>query len=316
MQFKVVLFYLLYLSVYESNQSFTATCDFSKFARKVHKFVSGCNHHCAILQKINQERKVQLHFLQHEETAKVEALRFDRNNISVIPDGIDTYFPKLKALIFFKVGLRKITSDDFKNLTNLEFLNLNCNQIVVLGENLFQFSTKLTHILMIQNFIVTINPTTFNDLNSLTTLDLSHNLCYNNSAFNHDDVKKLLIDVKLHCWNETLDVLKCFSLINETGNKLDYCQSQCSNHSNNFDLLKNILLASLAVNFIAFCTTYYVMRSTIQYFESIKSTWNQHVGRQPIVQIRHSQPQIHLNFQAFDHSKAIIEQETIYETVI
>lgn len=79
-------------------------------------------------------------FDNKKETENVEALKFAYNQIFTIPDGIDKYFPKLKAFTIYYSRLRTIASEDFKNLTNLEFLNLNYNEIDVLEENLFKFN--------------------------------------------------------------------------------------------------------------------------------------------------------------------------------
>ena len=195
---------LLALIALISGESITTLCNFDRFVGNIHAFLNKCNNHCTILQKFNRIQKFQLKFNDTIEKLKnVEALKFSYNNISVIPAGIDTNFPQLKALIFYGAGLTKITSSDFDQMQNLEFLNLIKNDIKVLEENLFKFNKKLTHIFMSKNKIKIINPTAFYGLSNLYTLNLTNNICCNHVAFNHSEVTKLLISVNDTCWNET-----------------------------------------------------------------------------------------------------------------
>ncbi|KAL7011202.1 hypothetical protein ACKWTF_014154 [Chironomus riparius] len=227
---KIILDNLIWMFLYVgqvASITTTTSCNFTRFGGNVHQFVRRCDNHCTILTNFNKIQRVtlKLDFKSVAESQKVEALKFAHNNIHFIPEGIDTYFPKLKALIFYRAGLKKITSDDFKNLTNLEFLNLNCNQIVVLGENLFKFNPNLSHVFMIQNKIKSINPTAFYGLTLLSTVDLTYNTCCNHSAFNQSDVNLLLKSIKQSCWNDTennLEAMANTTLTESTNQNIEF----------------------------------------------------------------------------------------------
>ena len=316
-------FFLLLFVGHVHSQMVTVSCDFNKFPGKLHEAIDHYNSYCSVHNNFTGLQKIELKFDNKMETEHVEALKFADNNILTIPDGIDTYFPQLKALIIIRSELTTITSEDFKKLTNLEFLNLNNNKIEVLEENLFKFNPKLAHILMIQNRIRIIDSSAFLDLNQLTSLDLSGNICIKNLANNQIGVLMMINKLKLSCWNETLELSRNITKIDSKINhilpnlnksayeiirkELDDYKSQ-NNNQKDIKLSPGliILFVTVIINFIAFFATFYFLRSTIKYFEDLKSNWNQHIAMKPAVQNHHSQPQNHLNIADF-HEYDVIE---------
>jgi len=128
--------------------------------------------------------------------------------IPYFPQGIDKYFPTLKALQITSSGLRKISSTDLQNLVHLEFLNLDYNDIEILGENLFKFNKNLSAIYLNSNKIKEIIPTAFDGLKNIENLLLTGNICYSGNGVNKDQVMLIINILKTKCWSDSLDIKK------------------------------------------------------------------------------------------------------------
>jgi len=294
------------------SQMVTVSCDFNKFPGKLHEALDNYSSYCSIHNNFTGIQKIELKLDNKKETENVEALKFAYNQIFTIPDGIDTYFPKLRAFTIYYSRLRTIASEDFKKLTYLEFLNLNYNEIEVLEEKLFQFNPKLAHIFMIQNRIRIIDSSVFYGLNQLTSLDLSSNVCIDYSANNQIGVLMMINNMKLSCWNETLELSRNISkleskinyfLPNLNKSAYEFIKKQLDDYRTQNNNLMDvqfspgliILLVTVIINFIVFCVTIYFLKSTIKYFEDLKSSWYQHIALNPTNRNHHFQPQNHLN---------------------
>lgn len=219
---------------------------------------------CSVSNSLTLKENEEISFQNQTKPEKFELLRFIEKNFPTIPRRIDIYIPNLKALVVFKSNLTKITSEDLKNLKDLEFLNLNYNLIEVLENYLFKFNPKLSTILMKSNRIKFVHPTAFHGLNNVQTLDLQNNHCFNgNTEKNQSKSLKLITEINLKCWTEPMEILKNMSYlemevskmiivnINDTlhqkltnmNNHLNDLQSQIShqNYDNFFDFFKSLI---------------------------------------------------------------------------
>ncbi|CAL8268256.1 unnamed protein product [Lota lota] len=110
------------------------------------------------------------------------------NNLSYIPSLLPL---SLRELYLYNNNIEKVTEEDFKNLTNLEILDIsgNCprcynapfpcdpcpNSSLQLHQNAFQTLTKLKTLRMHSNSLTTVLPEWFVNLKELKVLDLSSN---------------------------------------------------------------------------------------------------------------------------------------------
>ncbi|KAL7011201.1 hypothetical protein ACKWTF_014153 [Chironomus riparius] len=143
-----------------------------------------------------------------ENCPNATAFSVDGKVVPYFPSGIDKSFANLKALQIKKSGLKKISSRNLQNLTELEHLDLSCNKIESLEENLFKFNKNLSVILLNSNKIQEVDPTAFDGLTEITTLELIDNLCISENGVNNDQFQIILSNLKTKCWSESLDIKK------------------------------------------------------------------------------------------------------------
>lgn len=73
----------------------------------------------------------------------VEAVSFEETVVGFFPRDLHINFPCLIALSIFNCGLTEISRDDLKDLTFLEAIYLNSNQLKALPDDLFEDMPKL-----------------------------------------------------------------------------------------------------------------------------------------------------------------------------
>lgn len=99
----------------------------------------------------------------------------NQNNVTVMPSGFFTRFPKL-AYVRITTGLKTIRKEDLKNAGALMTLELHSNQIEVVPSNVFAEAPQLDQIDLSKNHLTTVEDFAFNGLDKLESLFL-----YNNS---------------------------------------------------------------------------------------------------------------------------------------
>lgn len=116
-------------------------------------------------------------------------LSLKSNNLSFIPPHLPT---SLKELYLYNNNIQQVTDDDFKNLTNLEILDIsgNCprcynapypctpcpgNAPLQISHTAFEMLTKLKTLRMHSNSLKTVEPEWFANMTELRVLDLSSN---------------------------------------------------------------------------------------------------------------------------------------------
>lgn len=96
------------------------------------------------------------------------------NNVTIMPSGFFTRFPKLTQIIL-STGLESIKKDDFKNAKHLNILHLNGNKLQIIPNSVFIEAPQLTETDLSDNRLVTIEDFAFNSLRKLNFVFLRAN---------------------------------------------------------------------------------------------------------------------------------------------
>lgn len=107
----------------------------------------------------------------------VEAVSFEETVVGFFPRDLHINFPYLVALSIFNCGLIEVSRDDLKDLTSLEAIYLNSNQLKELPNNLFEDMPKLRIIELYGNKLEFISSKLLEPVigNGLTLVDLRGN---------------------------------------------------------------------------------------------------------------------------------------------
>ncbi|KAL7011199.1 hypothetical protein ACKWTF_014151 [Chironomus riparius] len=189
----------------------------------------------------------------------VEAVLINQKETFFIPNGINNFYPNLRLLIVVLSSLKKIFLKNFENFPDLEYLNLNYNQIEMLEENLFKFNHKLKFILISDNKIKLIDPSAFNGLINLKHLNLDDNLKFNATATGQSAIKVLIRSIVDQFWIEVMEVVKLTVLdvdilmtdeqvyvLSKIKKKFDG-QFSTANHENNQNFVQKYLIFVLII---------------------------------------------------------------------
>ncbi|KAL7011231.1 hypothetical protein ACKWTF_014174 [Chironomus riparius] len=134
-------------------------------------------------------------------TSEMSVFSIKDQEIWYIPDGIQKSIPNLKGLQIVNSKLKKISADNFKNMTSLVFLDLSGNEIQELDKDLFQNNAKLAEIQLNDNQINKIHPSALIGLQMIKKLDLEDNICFD-GKFDNIEVATIFKKVSITCWNQ------------------------------------------------------------------------------------------------------------------
>lgn len=185
------------------------SCSIFKIILPLVKNVSICDLKitCPIL---NEDSKFKLIDSSNNNTklSEINALRVKNCKIFYLPQFYE-FGENLKFLSIFSSGLRKITQDNLRDLTNLISLDLGGNKIQTLKEGTFMYTTKMKAIRLSRNPIAFIAPRVFESLNYLELLELVSIKCYTGTINTTDSVEmsQALTNLTLSCNNKTFETL-------------------------------------------------------------------------------------------------------------
>lgn len=138
-------------------------------------------------------------------------------NISLFPSNLENVFKELTLIWISSSKLSKITKDDLRPFTNLNYLYLSRNIIKSLTADTFIYNPKLEEIWLDFNQIEYIEPMTFSNLNKLIYLGLYKNGCSCISeAQGRSNVEKLVSKINNdECYLKKYDLTEITVEINE-----------------------------------------------------------------------------------------------------
>lgn len=120
-------------------------------------------------------------------------------NIDFVPQGIDNFFPNLKAMNFYGNNIFSISARDLRPFPRLEYLALYNNELESLDGDLFMYTPRLSYIHLGANKLQHIGKGLVTDLDRLEYLNLDENICIDENANTHDEVKTLATQLSLEC---------------------------------------------------------------------------------------------------------------------
>ncbi|KAL7013698.1 hypothetical protein ACKWTF_015535 [Chironomus riparius] len=132
-------------------------------------------------------------------STSINSLITYNNTIYYIPRGISDFFKNLKLLAIVNSNLKEIRQIDLKGFPELHGLWLPYNEIEVIEWHLFDFNPNIIEIILMENRIKIINSNAFDAVVLLGQLDLLRNVCVDKAAYDVDDAKVLIDDVRENC---------------------------------------------------------------------------------------------------------------------
>lgn len=121
--------------------------------------------------------------------------------LEFLPLGIQKFFPNLEKISLIQTGLKIITSDDLKNFPKMKSLILRNNKLSEIDSKLFVFNKNIEEIDFSGNEIKHVGENFLKSLENLTKLDFSNNVCFNGTANNSVEVKRLKAKLNENCQN-------------------------------------------------------------------------------------------------------------------
>lgn len=154
----------------------TLNCDYS-FERTHNDSLYDCT-----IRLINDkyERVSQNHTL-NKSNEDVESLTIKQITLKSIPLNIGIFFPNLKKLAILSGSITHISKNNLKQFTNIRHIIIEQTNISVLSSGLFEFNENLEEIEFRDNSLDVINVEVFNNLKNLTRVDLTKNICIDES---------------------------------------------------------------------------------------------------------------------------------------
>lgn len=128
----------------------------------------------------------------------VESLMVPNQELSQIPEGIETFFPNLRGFQIYDSKLQTISKDVLK-FPSLQVLLLSGNELVTLDSDLFAFTPKLAEIWLGSNSLQHVGHNLFAGLNELAYAMFFGNPCINQNAVNRQEVLELNIQLPISC---------------------------------------------------------------------------------------------------------------------
>lgn len=133
-------------------------------------------------------------------------------NVEYFPGGLKEIFPNLEAIVIKNSTLKCIFHHDLVSFPKLKYVNLQDNQIEVLGPKLFEGNSDLTEIYLERNRIKNIRDDLIDPLEHLTVIRLAENVCIEKdlevTPVSMTDVKSQIIakcPFSIDNWSETVE---------------------------------------------------------------------------------------------------------------
>lgn len=132
--------------------------------------------------------------------ANVEILEVcNELELTRIPQGIERFFPNLKALAWTNGNIKAISANDFKLFPNLTQVNLYNNRLTTLEGNLFEYNPNVTFVGFSFNSIAHVGHNLLSNLTKLKRSYFLFNVCINMYSYDKNSLSKLKRELKHKC---------------------------------------------------------------------------------------------------------------------
>lgn len=144
----------------------------------------------------------------------IKTLRISSSpNLAFLPSGLERFFANIETLEVNGTGLTGLNAADLEKFPDLTKLVLKENQIKVLDSKTFEFNHKIEEIDFSGNKLAHFSGDFFKFLPNLRKLDLSNNVCINESADTPLEILKLKFMLIENCGSEISIVKSSFSFL-------------------------------------------------------------------------------------------------------
>lgn len=155
----------------------------------------------AIIDKYDLEPSIKILDTRQGDHTVHGLLLIHQRKLKSFPRGIENYFPSLKGIDLEGCGLTEILSEDLQPFRELLQISFDDNKLTELPHNLFQYNKKLQRVDLEGNQIMHVGPDLFRHLPDLTVVFMKHNTCTseNSIALRKEDINVLLWELSVEC---------------------------------------------------------------------------------------------------------------------
>lgn len=111
-----------------------------------------------------------------------QGLNFYGMVVQYLPKNIGKFFPQLRGLTVWSTGLKAIQAADLENLSHLESVYINQNEIEELNSDLFKFTPKINDVYFGNNQISHVGKDLLTKINSFKRINFMSNKCIDSAA--------------------------------------------------------------------------------------------------------------------------------------
>lgn len=178
----------------------------------------------------------------------VTHVRFNDCNMKRVPQGLTKIFPNMKEMEIFNSIIKNIRKEDIAEYKLLEGLFFHFNSIEFLPADLFEGFENIKSISFKKNNLKIIEPTIFDRLDKLNSVDLTGNInysilysdCVKNNTHIKEDLKQIFFKIIL----ENIQLYK--ALIKEEF-KSDKDQPFISNFMNDPSIMESLIVVMIII---------------------------------------------------------------------
>lgn len=132
-------------------------------------------------------------------SSKLKAIEIKDQTMNFFLKRIGKFFPDMKFLRARNTQLKTIGRDDFKFMTQLEWIDISGQEIQSLDGNLFTFTPKLRFISFTVNKLQHVGPGLLKKLDNVQKVSFSFNACIDRDAKSKNEIAGLILEMEKTC---------------------------------------------------------------------------------------------------------------------
>lgn len=140
-----------------------------------------------------------LHLDERNNNDVVSLAAIQTRNIDLMPNNIGSFFPNIEAVEFMDGSTSSISAENLQQFPNLRSLNLYGLNLISLSSDLFTYNPDLEWLDVQVNQIELVGLNLLDNLPKLTTARFSRNVCINMNANTRQEVEALQLELRLRC---------------------------------------------------------------------------------------------------------------------